>query len=441
MDEQLNQIPNPIPESNISGNMQTKSTVHRKSFVALILIILLVFLTAALFQLLMHLKILKLDTDKPSVPTPTKINSNTPTTTSVNPFSITIDGFKFPEQASLYPILKDQHIYYLKSGDIWKANLNNNSEITKQMIYKGKGMILDFTISNNEKFLAYSVRKNIYPEMDGASDGDTVIMVNLEDKSEKEIFSQNLEGNQLNGLKFAPDDAKLYFTNTKIYAYDLVKESVETHTSSAKPYSISCFYNPDSFSPTGRYLLLDFGCWEGGKQVVFDTIKNVTVGEFNNGYIGGGVSGLEFLSDATLLGFDNRAPLLLPSNPASDFDYEKQEWKLGAYSTDGSIMKSLGVYKLGYDYKFIIYKDSLSSNDKFYFSLPKSENSKEHLMYEINRTTYDIKPSNLKTNMVLLSIDNAGEVVTYKIQYFLKEKGIILDVDKAHRSSSIFEIH
>ncbi len=414
------QTPKPIEPSMPQVSIPKKSLLKPFILASIALTIFIVSLTTYMIMSQSS----PIDTNKiPVSPTQAEETSTSPSITPQTSKNFILGGIKLPVNTGndIKPVIKNKNIYYMKSGSVWIANVDKDNKVSRKLIFEGRGKILDYTISNDEKALAYTTRKLEYPLMDGPNSGDTVMLVDLTSKTEKEIFSQNLEGDQLNGILFSPDDRKLYFTNTKIHMYDLEKKNLNTYTSSAKPFSVLCSFNPDSFSPSGRYLLLGFYCWEGGSQIVFDTQSGETAGVFEVGYVYGGIGASGFLTDSVILGYNNY----------SESELEPKVWKMGVYSINGSLLKTIGEYKPDYSFQLIAYSDFSSSSEKAYISLAKELNSKEHVLYEIDRQTQTLSETNLKNDLLFTKVENPGENPTLMIQYYRTSNGIVIDIDRS----------
>jgi len=420
---------NPSPPPDLPQPISPPKKSYLKPFL-LISTVIIILIAGTIVYDLIHTKAPTIPNEIQISPSPTLDQHISPSITQQITDNIILGGITLPYRPAneLKPIIKNKNIYYVKSGDVWMANVNNDNKVTKKLVFEGHGKILDYTISNNEKLLAYTSKKNEYPLMDGPNGGDTVVLVDLADKTEKEIFSGNLEGDQLNGIIFSPDNKKLYFTNTKIHIYNLETRLIATFTSTAKPFSMLCSFDPYSFSPSSRYLLLGFFCWEGGSQIVFDTQTGETSGIFDVGYISGGIGATGFLTDATILGYDNR----------TDYDFEPKEWTVGIYNINGSLIKNLGKYDIGYNSQLMAYFDFDSSIEKAYISLPKELHSKENILYEIDRQTQNLKQIILKSDLLLQFVESPNLNPTLKIQYFRPSNGAMIDIDRLVEYQDIF---
>ncbi|HRY63540.1 MAG TPA: hypothetical protein P5267_03000, partial [Patescibacteria group bacterium] len=234
---------------------------------------------------------------------------NIPTTSPQNQLSSTTpqndNSFDQEKISSIFPVLKNKKVYYLKEGNIWVVDLITPENKAK-LFFDTDEEILSFDISNNQETLAYSVKRNSSPPDDFVErNGDTILIRNLKSSSEFELYSdKDATDIQIRSVLFSPNGKQLFFTNNSVWIADLDTKNTQKYLSKEKIGYCSVYFLED-ISSDGRHILIQNGCFEGSSQIIFDVAAGKADSTFNNGYVMGGIQVFGFITNNLLLAVNN----------------------------------------------------------------------------------------------------------------------------------------
>lgn len=329
--------------ANFSFFPETKSMKLQKGN-QIITALLLIAVVALIF--LFILKIFSVDifpkNDQKPTPILPKIDyvPPTPTVPEVdNSYTGPNDGvFNATYVRSVVPVpTGSQYVYYFKGKDLNRYSIADKKS---KVVATVPLTPLLFDITSDQKMVIYTSRQRGGTEEYSGAMGDTISLLNLDDKSNTPLY-EDPSGNQLEirSIKFTPDNTKVLFTSNAINVLSLETKKVTTFGTVLKT-SFCRVFMTEEISPENIAIVRN-GCYEGGQQKVFDLNAQKELGQIATGYVMGGTTMVGFIDSQTLLGFNNEIK--------EDADFEKpRDVKLGLYSLSGVKKEDLGL--LGKDF-------------------------------------------------------------------------------------------
>ena len=317
-------------------------------------------------------------------------------------------GDKLPTFFSILSPKEKQALYYLKDGDIWTVK-TSNAENEPILFLNTQDNILDFSISNDKNMVAYSVERNGLEEDPFGGSGDTIIIRNLLDETEFELYSYKVAQplKQILSILFSPDDSKVFFSSESLRVADLDTNTIKKYAE--KPHRNICgFYVFEEITPDGKYALVTDGCHEGSSQIIVNTETGKTETVFENGIIGG-ITMLGFLNDSLLLGFDNK--------PTPE--EEGTIAKIGLYNLYGELVKELPNTET--PYFFYADNNSLPQSADFDFPFPETDLPTKQTAYQINTQDLTTKETSEERTLFIYFYSPGSGIVLFKTDNFFKE--------------------
>jgi len=124
---------NPSPPPDLPQPISPPKKSYLKPFL-LISTVIIILIAGTIVYDLIHTKAPTIPNEIQISPSPTLDQHISPSITQQITDNIILGGITLPYRPAneLKPIIKNKNIYYVKSGDVWMANVNNDNKVTKK---------------------------------------------------------------------------------------------------------------------------------------------------------------------------------------------------------------------------------------------------------------------------------------------------------------------
>ncbi len=292
-------------------------------------------------------------------------------------------AFDLSKIVQLFPIINNKKAFYLKQGNIWVADLTNQSV---NLLLDQNEDVLNFDISNDQKMIAYSVRRKVFPEDEWSErNGDVLIVKDLITGKESDLYTRdNKQDLEIRDIMFSSDDRNVFFSNNSIWQAEISTRILKKYATKDRE-DFCRLYFLDDISPDGKNILSRIGCFEGGSQIIIEAATGVIEADFGFSAYGGGVYAIGFIKSDLILGIDNT-------------ENEGGIIKLGIYDLSGKLLRQIHESE-----SYPIFLDNKSIPGQIFTSLsPNYRSFRDQIVYRIDPSSLTLKETSIKKDVLAL---------------------------------------